>query len=117
TTLNGGGAAITLTTSLNNFTGAVSANNTGTAIQLVDTNAIVLGTISTTTTSGNLTVTAIGITQNGGGLTIAGTTTLNGGAGVITLTTGSNDFTGVVNANNTGVNAIQLTDATAIQLG
>jgi hypothetical protein len=65
----------------------------------------------------HLTVNAVGITQNAGGITVGGTSTFNAGAGVLTLTTATNDFTGAVSASNSGANAMQITDANAIQLG
>ena len=55
TSLTATGNAVTLDTATNNFTGAVSA--AGTNVTLVDTNAVVLGTI---TDGGNLSVTAGG---------------------------------------------------------
>jgi hypothetical protein len=115
TSINAGANPITLTTATNNFTGAVSLSNSGAnAIQVTDVNAIVLGTINT---ANNLTVTAVGITQNTGGITVGGTSNFVAGAGVLTLTTATNDFTGAVSASNSGANAMQITDANAIQLG
>ena len=112
---NGGAGVITLTTAGNDFTGAVSLTNTGAnAVEVTDTNAIVLGTVNT---ANNLTVNAVGITQNGGGVTVTGTSSFNGGAGVITLTTAGNDFTGAVSLSNTGANAVEVTDTNAILLG
>ena len=112
---SGGAGTIKLDSASNDFVGAVSASNSGVnAIQLRDANAIHLGGV---TTQNNLTVTAVGITQDGGGLTISGTSTFNGGAGVITLSTASNDFKDAVSANNSGVNEIQLSDTNAIELG
>jgi hypothetical protein len=48
--IGAGANPITLTNAANNFTGAVSLNNSGAnAIQVTDANAIVLGTINTQT--------------------------------------------------------------------
>jgi hypothetical protein len=95
---NAGAGAITLANAGNDFTGAVSLSNSGAnAVQITDTNAIVLGTVNT---ANNLTVNAVGITQNAGGITVGGTSTFNAGAG------GSrhdrDDFTGAVTLNNSG---------------
>src|SRR5205085_7548264 len=114
-TFNGGAGVVTSATAGNDFTGAVSANNTGAnAIQLTDTNAIVLGTVSTTN---NLTVNAVGITQNTGGLTVGGTATFNGGAGVDRKSVAKGKFTGAVSRNNSGANDVEVTDANANVLG
>ncbi|MGH8619553.1 MAG: filamentous hemagglutinin N-terminal domain-containing protein, partial [Burkholderiales bacterium] len=112
-----GANAITLTNGSNDFTGAVSLNNSGANnVAVTDANALVLGTSSVGT--GTLTVNAVGITQTGaltqaGG---AGAATFNGGAGVITLTQ-ANDFTGAVSLNNSGANNVAVTDANALVLG
>jgi hypothetical protein len=113
---NGGAGVVTLTTATNDFTGAVSANNTGAnAIQLTDKSAIILGMVAT---ANNLTVSGVGITQNTSGLTVTGTSAFNGGAGAIVLDNrAANDFIGAVSANNTGANAIQVRDANTIILG
>ncbi len=112
---NAGGNAITLTNAGNDFTGAVNLSNTGSnAVQVTDSNAIQLGTVST---ANNLTVNAVGITQNVNGLTVGGTSTFNGGAGVITLGTAGNALTGAVSLNNSGGNAVSLTNNIATLLG
>ena len=118
--INAGGAVITLNQSLNNFGGAVSLTNTGAnAVRITDANALILGTSSVG--SGTLTVVATGansITQTG---TItqaagAGATSFTTGAGVITLNL-LNNFTGAVSLNNTGANAVVITDTNALILG
>ena len=84
---NAGANAITLTTATNNFTGAVSLNNSGANnVAVRDANAIVLGASSVG--SGTLGVTAVGITQTGAitQAAAAGAATFTGGAGMITLT-------------------------------
>ncbi len=52
-------------------------------------NAIVLGAVNT---ANNLTVNAVGISQDASGLSVTGTSDFNAGAGVITLTTAGNKF-------------------------
>ena len=112
--LSAGTGAITLTTSTNDFGGAVSATNTGgAAIALRDANAIQLGAVSA---SGTLTVTAVGITQTGDGVTAASTASFTAGAGVITLTDSDNDFQGTVALSNSGANNVAITDTNAIKL-
>ena len=107
TSINAAANAITLTAAANNFTGAVNASNTGAnPISITNAGGILLGTV---TTADNLTVNAVGITQNAGGLTVGGASTFNGGAGPVTLTTATNDFTGAVSVSNTYANAAQVT--------
>ena len=111
---NAGAGVITLANAGNNFTGAVSLNNSGVNnVAITDVNAIDFGT--STLGSGSFTVTAVGITQIGAitQASSASTVTFNAGAGVITLTQ-SNDFTGSVSLNNSGVNNVAITDANAI---
>ncbi|MGN2253712.1 beta strand repeat-containing protein [Frateuria sp. GZRe12] len=124
-----GTGAITLTQANNDFGGAVSL--TGGNAQIVDRNALVLGTLATgglTATShgalnlgkgsigGNLVAASNGgaITQAIGGLAISGSTTINGGSGAITLNDAANDFVGSVNL--TG-GATRITDANGLTLG
>ncbi|MBI4971066.1 MAG: filamentous hemagglutinin N-terminal domain-containing protein, partial [Candidatus Omnitrophica bacterium] len=117
-TFNAGAGAITLTTATNNFTGAVSLNNSGAnSVSIRDTNAIVLG--DSAVGSGTLTVTAVGITQTGAITQAAGAGTASfvGGAGVITLTNAANDFTGTVTLSNSGANDVSITDVNALTLG
>ena len=112
-TFTGGAGMITLTQA-NDFTGPVSATNTGAnAIQITDSNALQLGAINT---ANNLAVNAVGITQNAGGLTVGGTSAFNAGARAITLTTGANNFSGAVSLNNSGANNVAVTDVNAIVL-
>jgi hypothetical protein len=95
----------------NNFTGAVSLNNSGNNnVAVTDANAIILGTSSLGT--GSLTVNAVGITQIAA-LTVPGAATFNGGAGVITLSK-ENNFEGIVNL--AGGNT-QITDINSLILG
>ena len=57
------------------------------------------------------------ITQNGGALTVAGTSSFTAGANAITLSNASNDFTGAVSLSNSGTNDVSLTDVNALDLG
>jgi hypothetical protein len=104
-----------LTTASNDFTGAVSLNNTGAnAVSVTDTNAIVLGA---STVGGSLTVSAGGAISQTGALTVAGTSSFSAGANTITLTNGSNDFTGAVSLSNSNNNDVSVTDVNALVLG
>jgi filamentous hemagglutinin family protein len=89
------GASITLGNSANAFTGAVTFASAGTLadITLADTTAFQIQ--NGLNISGNLALTAAGITQ-AGAITIGGTTTLNGGTGSIVLTNGANSYGGTV---------------------
>ncbi|MEK7841302.1 MAG: hypothetical protein AAB197_01390, partial [Deltaproteobacteria bacterium] len=69
-----------------------------------------------TSSSGNLEITATGAITQTESLTVAGTSSFNAGANAITLTTATNDFTGAVSLLNTGVNAVALTDTNAVTL-
>ncbi|MBI2753527.1 MAG: filamentous hemagglutinin N-terminal domain-containing protein [Betaproteobacteria bacterium] len=114
TTLNGG--AISLTSASNDFTGAVSINNSGpNNVAITDANAIVLGTSSVG--SGTLTVMAGGtITQTGPIVQAAGAGVASfettGAGSAITLSNAGNDFTGPVSTDTTG--AVTITDANSV---
>jgi len=117
-TFDAGAGAVTLTDADNDFQGRVQINNSGANnVAITDKNAIQFG--ASTLGSGTFTVNAVGITQAAPieQAASAGAVTLNGGAAAITLTNPGNDFTGPVAANNTGANAIQITDAGALILG
>jgi filamentous hemagglutinin family protein len=93
------GANITLGNSANTFTGAVRFVSAGTLadITLADTTAYQIQ--DGLNISGNLSLTAAGITQGVGALnaiTVGGTTTLNGGTGTIVLTNSGNSYGGIV---------------------
>ncbi len=68
-------------------------------------------------TANNLTVNAVGISQDATGITVGGTSDFDAGAGVITLTTAGNDFTGAVDLSNSGANNVAVTDTNAVLLG
>ncbi|MBI2753524.1 MAG: filamentous hemagglutinin N-terminal domain-containing protein [Betaproteobacteria bacterium] len=111
---NAGANEITLTNAGNDFTGAVSLNNSGANnVAITDANAIILG--SSSVGSGTLTVTAGGtITQTGPIVQAAGAGQASflttGGGSAITLTNAGNDFTGPVDIDS-GTAAIAITDA------
>ncbi|MEJ2565209.1 MAG: hypothetical protein P8141_04435, partial [Gammaproteobacteria bacterium] len=112
--INAGAGSINLTQAANDFTAAVSLNNSGANnVAVTDANAINLGASSVGT--GTLTVNGVGITQSGAITQAAGSgaATFNGGAGAITLNA-ANDFTGAVSLNNSGANNVAVTDANAI---
>jgi hypothetical protein len=93
------GANITLGNSANTFTGAVTFASAGTLsdITLADTTAFQIQ--DGLNISGNLSLTAAGITQGIGvpnAITIGGTTTLNGGTGAIVLANSGNAYGGTV---------------------
>jgi hypothetical protein len=93
------GADITLGNSANTFTGAVTFASAGTLsdITLADTTAYQIQ--DGLNISGNLALTAAGITQGVGApnaITIGGTTALNGGTGAIVLTNSGNSYGGTV---------------------
>jgi hypothetical protein len=72
---------------------------------------------ATSTVGGNLNVTAAGITQSAGNLTVGGITMLNAGANVINLADSSNDFSGTVSVVNSGANDAILTASSELELG
>src|SRR5690606_15864949 len=120
-TFTTGSGAITLTNINNNFTGAVSLNNSGANdVAVTDVNAIILG--ASNVGSGTFAVNATGantITQTGAIVqaAAAGTATFTTGAAAITLTNAGNDFTGNVVLVNSGANALSVRDTNAISLG
>jgi len=78
------------------------------------------GTVSTLGGDGlgNLSITATGpVNQKGGTLLIKGTSSITTGGAAITLAQTANDFTGSVSLNNTGANAVAVTDANTLTLG
>ena len=112
-TANAAGASITVNNAGNNFTGAVSFAGSGglSDVTVLDTTSLDLQALSI---SGNLTVTAAGITDSGA-LSITGTTTLTAGAlNNITLNN-ANDFVGavsIVSGNNVTLNDLNTFDLT-----
>jgi fibronectin-binding autotransporter adhesin len=118
TSISTGTGGITLISPANNFTGAVTLSNSGSAdVAVTDVNAIVLGPV--TVGSGVLTITGMGIAQSASIVQAAGAgaATFNGGTGAISLTSTSNDFTGSVSLNSSGTNAAAVTDTNDIVLG
>jgi hypothetical protein len=101
---------ITLDSASNNFNsvGISSAVNA----TIVDTNALVL---STSSISGNLSITAGNNLTQSGPLTIQGTSSFTAGAHLITLDNTSNNFTGAVSLSNSGaVNTVLYNNAPLI---
>ena len=86
---------ITLTDSGNRFTGGVRFLSSGSLgnISVVDTTAFDIQ--SGLSITGNLFLSANGITQSGA-MTIGGTTNLNGGSGAVTLPLAGNSYGGIV---------------------
>lgn len=112
-----GANPITLTQN-NVLTGAVSLSNSGVNnVALINSIALSLGTSSVG--SGTLNLTGVGVTQSGAitQAASAGAVTINAGAGAINLPNSGNTFTGAVSLNNSGANAVQLTNSTALVLG
>ncbi len=116
-TFTAGANAITLAQN-NDFTGAVSLNNSG-ANDVALTNAAVTVLGASNVGSGALTINATGaITQTGAVTQAAGAgpATFSTGAAAITLTQ-ANNLTGSVDLGNSGANNISLTNGTATALG
>ena len=80
---------------------------------MFDNNSLAL---PATSLSGNLAVTAKGVSQTGV-LNVAGSTTINAGANPITLTQPANDFQGPVSLLNSGANTVAISDTNALVLG
>ena len=112
-----GANAITLTQA-NGLTGAVSLTNSGAnAVSLTNGTATILGTSSVGT--GTLTVNSTGAITQTGVVTQpagAGAATFTAGANAITLTQ-ANGLTGAVSLNNSGANAVSLTNGVATVIG
>jgi len=115
TTVNAGAGAIALGTTTNALNGTVSLNNSGANnVTLVNNVATILATSNVG--SGALSVTSNGAIAQTGSIAQAagaGTATFVAGANPITLTQ-VNDFTGTVLLSNSGLNAVQITDANTI---
>ncbi|MCV2357276.1 hypothetical protein LNV09_24285, partial [Paucibacter sp. B2R-40] len=121
---NAGAGTVTLVQTSNDFQGAVSL--TGSTAQIRDTNALILGNLSTgaltAVSTGDLnlgsgTVSSLTALSNGGaisqsgGLTVSGSSSVNAGARSITLTQANNDFQGLVTLEG---GLVQITDANAL---
>jgi len=109
---NQSGASIRLNNPGNLFTGALSISGAGglANVSVTDTTALDLPALDL---SGNLNVTAAGITQSGP-LIVAGTAALVAGTGTITLNQAANDFHTVSIAS---ARDVTLVDANALDLG
>ncbi|MFC3550053.1 filamentous hemagglutinin N-terminal domain-containing protein [Lysobacter cavernae] len=126
--IDAGTGAITLANAGNDFQGAVSLS--GGATQVVDSNALTLGTVATgdlsATSTGSLNLgsgSVAGVlnaaSHNGaigqsGALSVAGASNVDAGNGVITLANVGNDFQGAVSLNG---GATQIVDVNALTLG
>ena len=111
-----GANAITLTNTVNDFSGAVSLSNSGTNdIALKDVNDLELGTI---TTGQNLAVTASGSISDSGVITVAGTTALDnsGGTNAAIVLDSANVFTGAVSFTTDTGSDITIVDTTAFDV-
>lgn len=100
---NAGAGSITLTNAANEFTGAVSLNNSGAHnVAITDNSAIVLGASSVG--AGTLTVNAVGIGQTGAIVQSsgAGLASFNGGAAAVNLNVTGNEFVTVSAQNTSG---------------
>ncbi|HVZ62967.1 MAG TPA: autotransporter-associated beta strand repeat-containing protein, partial [Lacunisphaera sp.] len=96
-TFNGGAAAIDLTNSSNDFTGAVSLNNSGANnVAITDTNALIVGTSSV---GNDLALTA------GGDITQTGAITAIGGVMTVAVTAAGSDILLGTQANDFGTSA------------
>ena len=118
TNINAGDGSIVLSNTSNNFTGAVSLTNSGNnAVTLVNSDALVLGTLNVG--RGTLDITADGITQTGAIIQAdnAGAATFNVGNNALTLNNAGNVFTGAVSLNNRGANNVTLVNSGALELG
>jgi hypothetical protein len=139
--ITAGAAAITLTNTANNFTGAVRLRNSGSNnVAITDATALAFASLAigqdltalsngalnlgTGTVGRNLVATsfnrntgATGAITQAGKLTVGGTSVITAGAAAITLTNAANNFTGAVSLTNSGANDAAIVDATALVLG
>ncbi len=108
TTISSATFDVVLNEAANNFGGAVSV--TAKDVTLVDTNAIILGA---STVTGNLNVTAQGVTDSGT-LVVTGTTTISSATFDVVLDDTANNFGGAVSVT---AKDVTLVDTNAIILG
>lgn len=106
-TLNNKGAALKV--------GSIDA--TGKAIAIDTGNfAITLGNAATISAS-SLGLTAKGVSQDAGGVTLNAATTIDGGSAAVTLADANNQFNQAISVTNTGANAVSLRTTGALELG
>jgi hypothetical protein len=111
-TLNGNNGSLVTLTQANTSLGSIAFNNTyNSSITTAVGNAV---TLAASTINGSLTVSSGGALTQTGALIVVGTSSFTAGANPITLTTGTNDFQGVVSL--TG-GTTQITDTNALTLG
>ena len=111
-TVSAAGQTVTLDGAGNDVSGNVTL--TGAAVTLVDTTATLIAGITAT---GALSVTTGGAITQSGAIDADLTSSFTANGNAITLTQPANDFTGAVSLSNSGGNAVQLTDANALDLG
>ena len=109
TTVSASGQSVALSSSANDFGGAVSV--TAASLSLRDASALVLGTA---TVGGNLSLIAGGALSQTGVLSVAGTTAITATGQNVSLTNVSNDFVGAVSST---ANTLALADSNALVLG
>ncbi|HVJ39143.1 MAG TPA: filamentous hemagglutinin N-terminal domain-containing protein [Stenotrophomonas sp.] len=110
--LDTGTADLTL---IANGGGLVTGGTLGGAnVRLAGRDGLVLGHAVRSTGALSMETTNAAITQTGGAITAAGSTTVNSGSGGISLTSASNDFAGPLNLSG---GATQVRDSNALTLG
>ncbi len=113
------GSSIILDSSGNNFGGDVDflpADGTLNNVTVVDNSEFELQ--NGLDIGGNLNVTAVGaVTQEAGGITVDGTTTISAGTNAIALADADNDFVGAVSLSNAGNNNVAINDTNDLVLG
>lgn len=116
--LNANGNSIDLTLN-NDFTGALTLNNTGGAGNVAISNTGALELAASNLGTGSLSLTGLGVSQTGA-ITQeanANSVTINAEAGTINLTNIENNFTGPISLNNSGANNVTLVNSSALLLG
>jgi len=122
-TFTAGGNAITLNDTTNNFQAGVVLSNSGdNDVQINNAGNLLIGSGGWNLGSGNLSVSANGIEQNGSSgailqATDAAGAQLTSGSGPILLNNTSNNFNGVVELNGSSAQASILRDANDLELG
>ena len=112
------GSSIVLDSAGNNFGGSVTFlpdDGSLANVTVVDNSALELQ--NGLDLSGNLDVTANGVSQAAGGVAVAGTTDIDAGANAITLADANNDFSGTVTLSNSGANDVSIANQGGLELG
>ena len=117
TTISAGTGGVTLGSTTNRLTGAISSSGTG-AVSLTNSIATQLGAIGATGVgnAASLSVTASNdaVSQTGPAF-VAGTTAIAAGSGAVSLTSATNELAGAVSSTGTG--AVTLVNDVPTQLG